>query len=67
MGKVPGARCRGRWGRWPERGAEGDGEGGRSGASASSGAAERESEMQRESEMKSNGEEAERWPVEIFG
>jgi hypothetical protein len=63
-----GARCRGRWGRWPERGAEGDGaEGGRSGASASSRAVEHESEMQRESETKSNGDEAERWPVEIFG
>jgi hypothetical protein len=28
---------------------------------------EHESEMQRESETKSNGDEAERWPVEIFG
>jgi hypothetical protein len=58
MGKVAGARCRGRWGRRPERSER---------QQRSSGAAERESEMQRESETKSNGEEAERWPVEIFG
>jgi hypothetical protein len=67
---VAEARCRGGWGRWPERDAEGNGESGRSRARANeqseSGAAERERARSIGLRRREMGKK-QRWPVEIFG